>query len=215
MSDDEEYNEWLNTYKDHGLSFEDWKQWRSLNESESSKNKYQYSDTVIDKSVIDSADYRKRMDGVSDDIEVNRSAWKSAREMLNHRSGTKYEDLAFIDSTTGKYKINKSYSVESRASMNKTLKKMLADAEPYTIIAVHNHPGSSVPSIADIQTCLQRKYKCGVVVCHDGKIYKYSVNTSGFNDILTRFTLARMQEEGYTESVQSMFKDAGVVMEEL
>ena len=38
----------------------------------------------------------------------------------------------------------------------------------YTIIAIHNHPGSSVPSLSDIIVAQERKYGYGIVACHDG-----------------------------------------------
>ena len=101
--------------------------------------------------------------------------------MLKHRSGTKYEDLPFVDSKTGKIVTNESCDKESAVSPNKNMTSMLNKAEPYTIIAIHNHPGSSTPSFSDIMACMERKYKYGLIACHDGRIYKYSVNKENFN----------------------------------
>lgn len=42
--DDELYEKWLDSYQEHGLNFEDWKASR---ESEESKKKYKYADTVV------------------------------------------------------------------------------------------------------------------------------------------------------------------------
>lgn len=80
---------------------------------------------------------------------------------------------------------------------------------------MHNHPGNSVPSIGDILACVKRKYKCGIVVCHDGKIYQYSVDKNKFNTINLAFALDRMEKEGYTDSVKNMFIDIGVEMKVL
>ena len=41
------------------------------------------------------------------------------------------------------------------------------------IIAVHNHPNSSMPRAEDYIACFQNKYKYGVVACHDGDVHRY------------------------------------------
>ena len=155
-------------------------------EYEDSKRKYQYPDTVIRSDIIDSNEFRKRIDILQESVKARRSIWQNAKGMLHHRTGTKYEDLAFIDSKTGKGIINKSFDKERHASPNRKMIDMLNGAEPNTIIAIHNHPGSSVPSLADLLVCGRRKYKYGLVVCHDGKIYKYAVDKHDFNPAIAR-----------------------------
>ncbi len=184
-------------------------------EREESKPKHAYKNTVVNKAMIDSSEYRRRIDKISGNTEVNRSIWNKAKEMLTHRSGTKYEDLAFIDSTTGKSLINKGFDQENYAKPSKKMQEMLRKAEPYTIIGVHNHPGSSIPSYADIKTCANRKYKCGVVVGHDGSIFVYSVNFEKFNEPMTVSALAKLETIGYNDSVKTMFREAGINMEVL
>lgn len=135
--------------------------------------------------------------------------------MLTHRSGTRYEDIAFVDYLTGKSKINKEYHEESTAKPNKGMIEMLYNSKPNTIIAIHNHPGSSVPSLADLMTCKKRAYKFGLVVCHDGKIYKYSVDKEKFNAPIASSALAQLEIKGYNDNVRSIFEDAGVKMKVL
>ena len=106
-------------------------------------------------------------------------------------------------------------SAENKAKPNKPMEKMLSKMATHSIIAVHNHPGSSVPSMPDILACVKRKYKYGVVVCHDGKIYKYSVNEAELNKPMVAAALEKLQKNGYTLSVKKMFNDAGVNMEVL
>lgn len=184
-------------------------------EKEQSKPKYIYQDTVIHKKIIESPDYRRKFNQVSDSDRVNRIAWQRSKEMLTHRSGTRYEDIAFVDYLTGKSKINKEYHEESTAKPNKGMIEMLYNSKPNTIIAIHNHPGSSVPSLADLMTCKKRAYKFGLVVCHDGKIYKYSVDKEKFNAPIASSALAQLEIKGYNDNVRSIFEDAGVKMEVL
>ena len=155
------------------------------------------------------------MDKVTNNTKVARSLWNCANDILAHRTGTKFEDLSFIDSNTGKRKTNKDYNVENHAKPNKPMKKMLKEAKSYTVIGVHNHPSSGVPSLPDIRACIERKYKFGVVVCHNGTIYKYSVNDKKYNEPIAISALAELEKNGYNDSAKSMFKDAGIKMEVL
>lgn len=210
--DDEAYEEWINSYQEHGLNFEDWKASR---ESEESKKKYKYADTVVKKSLLTSSEYRKKFNQVSGNSKVNRRAWNISKDMLNHRSGTRFEDLAFINVVNGQYAVNKDYDVESKAKMNKPMKQLLEESESGTVIAIHNHPGSSVPSIPDIRVCIQRGYKKGIIACHDGKVYIYSVDSKKYNEPIAMSALDRLEKKGYTEEVVKRLKDAGISLEVL
>lgn len=210
--DNEAYEEWINSYQEHGLNFEDWKASR---ESEESKKKYKYADTVVKKSLLTSSEYRKKFNQVSGNSKVNRRAWNISKDMLNHRSGTRFEDLAFINVVNGQYAVNKDYDVESKAKMNKPMKQLLEESESGTVIAIHNHPGSSVPSIPDIRGCIQRGYKKGIIACHDGKVYIYSVDSKKYNEPIAMSALDRLEKKGYTEEVVKRLKDAGISLEVL
>lgn len=210
--DSEDYEAWLD-FLDKGGTTEEWSRSRTFVEKEESKQKYKYKDTVINTSEISSAGYRRKFTDITGENKISRSLWENALDILDHRSGTKYEDLAFIDSKTGKSIINKSYDKESTASPSKSMKKMLGDSEPYSIIAIHNHPGSSVPSYSDLVVCRNRKYKYGLVVCHDGTIYQYSVDNRKFNKPIASSALDLLQKDGYTKEVKKQLKDAGVSLE--
>lgn len=149
--------------------------WKNVAEKEASKKKYENENTIIFSEIINSNEYRDRIDTLDENIKTKRSIWDKAVEMLRHRSGTEYEDLAFINSKTGKTIINKSHNVAKEAKMNKKMRKMLKQSEANTIIAIHNHPNSSVPSLNDILCAKERKYKYGIVVGHNGKIFKYKI----------------------------------------
>lgn len=43
------------------------------------------------------------------------------------------------------------------------------------VVLVHNHPGSSIPSYADIESLIKKRSSYGVVVCHDGGFYTFKV----------------------------------------
>ena len=144
--------------------------------------------------------------------------------MLRHRSGTEYEDLAFINSKTGAVMVRDDYIVARQVNPSRAMKKMVKDADEYTIIAIHNHPGSSVSSLSDIMVAQERKYKYGIVACHDGSIYKYGVSgeinkamANGGLDLLERVKYNCNEEERsiLMKKALSTLKDSGVNMEVL
>lgn len=65
-------------------------------------------DTVINHSFINSGEYRKKFDRISNDRELNRMIYQIAKKMLNHRSGTMLEDNyifeLFYRHTVAKYR---------------------------------------------------------------------------------------------------------------
>lgn len=185
--------------------------------NEEAKRKYDYADTIANPS-IKTPQYRKLYDNLDEITEVRRVAAKSAREMLDHRSGTKYEDLTFIDSKTGKFLTRNDYNVENQVLPNKRMRAMVATSEPRTIIALHNHPGSSIPSIADINTAYARQYKYGLIACHDGTLMRYEV-TGEYNAGLVDFLLDRAQKSIYNgddnglKMVLDRLKDENIILE--
>ena len=210
--DSEDYEEWLD-FLDKGGTTEEWNRSRAFAEKEESKRKYKYKDTVINTAEISSAGYRRKFTNITGENKISRSLWENTLDMLDHRSGTKYEDLAFVNSKTGDAKINKNYDKENTASPSDSMKKMLRDAEPHSIIAIHNHPGSSAPSYSDIMACKDRKYKYGLVVCHDGRIYKYSVDQERLNIPMAISALDRVLKKGYTEITSKECAAAGIKIE--
>lgn len=54
-------------------------------------------DTVINATYINSGDYRRKFDRITDLPELNRLLYKLSKKMLKHRSGTRYEDMYWID----------------------------------------------------------------------------------------------------------------------
>lgn len=152
-------------------------------ESELSKPKHLNRNTVVDKQIIDSPSYRKTINKLGENQKVSRSIFQRIKEMLSHRSGGNFEDLSFIDSQTGKYITRTDYNIDSKCFPSKRMMDMVLNAEPNTIIAVHNHPSSTVPSLSDINTALCKHYKYGVIACHNGDIYKYTV-LGEYNEII-------------------------------
>ena len=129
---------------------------------------------------------RERVRLFEDDAATVREISRTIRTILDHRDGTFFEDLAFIDSIRHKSCINTDYDFYdadkaiSACKPNKPMKDLLAEAGRGVIIAVHNHPQSAMLSLDDINRFAERGYKYAIVVCHNGMIFRYEV-TDNYN----------------------------------
>ena len=85
----------------------------------------------------------------------------------------------------------------SACKPNTPMRNMLEKAKEHTIIGIHNHPKSGAPSIADIVVARECKYKYGVVLCHNGRIYKYSVSDEFIDEWQGEFYLAKLERAVY------------------
>ena len=169
--------------------------------SEKSKPKITDTNAVVDSSILDSSKYRGVFDKMEESKKVTRSIFQQVKAMLMHRSGSDFEDLSFIDSKTGKFLTRTDYDVERQCVPSKAMKRMIKNSEPFTVIGIHNHPHSTVPSLDDIAQVLQRKQKYGIVACHNGNVYKYRV-LGEFDYDEVNFLLDRLNREIYNDNRQ-------------
>ena len=57
-------------------------------------------ETQIDHSFINGGAYRRKFDLISDNEELNKTLYLLAKKMLEHRAGTLFEDMYWIDPDT-------------------------------------------------------------------------------------------------------------------
>lgn len=176
------------------LKFEDWKERYVGKAGNSSKNaavkkyKSKFESTENEKSTKSTPehDFNVKFDPKSEAFvnkiksfgeseEITHTIKNGISAMMKHRGGTKYEDMIFIDSKTNEHHFQRKYNVESEVMPTIEMQKMVKNSEPYTVIAIHNHPQSHCPSLSDLKTNYTMKYKYGVAVGHNGIVYKYSV----------------------------------------
>ena len=143
--------------------------------AEYSKVKSDVPQTIVNQAIVNSPEYRNKFSVFSEKAQVERTMFTESRKMLLHRTGTEYEDLTFIDSNTGKHLTRNDYNVIREVVPSKRMIKMAQTAEQNTIIAIHNHPLNGLPSIVDIKTAAEKKYKYGLIVCHNSNIFRYKI----------------------------------------
>ena len=130
----------------------------------------------VNATVVGSKAYARRLRSVfgkCGDVAVD-----DARRMLAHRRGTTGEDLYAYDLTTGRrldsvVSSKEEFGVKPSARMSKRI--AAAISKGHEVATMHNHPGSSIPSAADLLSIKVTGCKFGVIVAHDGSIYVYEI----------------------------------------
>ena len=130
-------------------------------------------ETLVNKSYIESGEYRRKFDNASDNPDLNKALYEAAKTALKHRSGTELEDMYWFDGKTGKILFSITDSTEKRSiiytdKINKAIKGRS------NVVTLHTHPGSMPPSVEDFNSCFQHGYICGYIACHNGKVFRYS-----------------------------------------
>lgn len=159
--------------------------------------------TLVNHTYIESGEYRRKFDKFTDDPEVNKALYNSAKEALKHRSGTEFEDMYWIDGDTGeiiKSALNEQnpMGVAYSDSINKAIK------EYKNLIAMHTHPHSMPPSAADFNSAYFNGYSKAFIICHDGKIFEYA-SMCEVNEKVYELYINSYISQGYSE-YESQFK---------
>ena len=174
-----------------------YKQWQAVHEQShrgSEWNGKQAEDIRVSDRVW-TDEYKKAFEKLKESPEVTQSLVNYSRLVLKHRDGTLYEDMFYVDSETNRMLIQKNYNVKQECMPTKVMVDLVTD-KPGKVIAVHNHAQSMPPSAADLSSSV--KYKYGLIICHDGGIFKYKfqagANASEIDFLLDR--LARVRAKG-------------------
>lgn len=132
---------------------------------------------VVDMGKVGGKSYRKNVEKVFGK-DMAPLVHDDMKRMLGHRSGTLYEDIYAYDLDAG-IRIGSETSQRSTfsASIGKKLSNSIEGARDagHRVVIMHNHPGSSMPSLEDIRSVRNSGASFGVIACHDGPIIKFSI----------------------------------------
>lgn len=156
-------------------------------------------DTLVNKTYIDSGEYRKKFDRLTDNPTVNKAIYDKAKEALKHRSGTVLEDMYWFDSVTGNVVSDELNSqTERRIVYSKKTAAIVNSYDKNTLITLHTHPSSMPPSAGDLNACYRNGYMCGYIACHDGKVFGYTAKEE-INENLYISYIANYLNQHYSE----------------
>ena len=167
-------------------------------ERELEKQRYgRNKETVINRNYINSGEYRNKFDCISNNEELNRMVYKIAKKMLNHRSGTLYEDMYWIDIDTGEIIASEvNQKIEKGIKYSKATLREIKKHK--NILVIHTHPNSMPPSVSDFNSAYKNGYQICLVCCHDGKVFLYRSRTNIF-EFFYKGTVAKYKNLGYDE----------------
>lgn len=132
-------------------------------------------DTLVNKTYIESGEYRRKFDHISDNPEVNKAVYNASKKALKHRSGTVFEDMYWFDAESGKIIAAETESTTDRKVeySPKTL-SVVGNYDRAKLITLHTHPSSMPPSVADFNSACKNGYGVNYVAAHDGRLFGYT-----------------------------------------
>ncbi|MGN1157065.1 MAG: hypothetical protein ACI4TK_12885 [Agathobacter sp.] len=156
----------------------------------------------IDHSFINKGDYKRKFDNITNDIELSRLLYSLAKQILEHRNGTAYEDMYWIDGNTNKIVAKELCPrMEKEVSYSTNTEKIIKQNPG--LITIHNHPDGFPPSANDFNSNFKNNYSIGIICGHNGKVYVYSANEP-VNEKWFNLRIAYFCQKGYNESDAQM-----------
>ena len=142
--------------------------------------------------------YREKFDKLSVPKKAGRTLYYETSEILRDCDGTAHERLAAVSWRSGRLVTDtmSQPAHDYRSNFNEEQREKVAGT-PGGCILLHNHPGSSRPSWADIRSSSQDWVRASVVACHDGTIYELVCNDQTViraYDIIRTDVMASMPE---------------------
>ena len=129
--------------------------------------------TEVEWDYINSDDFKKAFDNLTENKELNETLYNSAIEILEHRDGTVYEDLYMIGLNNEFILKNTTENKPYRASFNQEQEEQsLKNRDNF--ITLHNHPNGAPPSHIDFNHSFNKLYPFGISLGHNGAIYKFN-----------------------------------------
>lgn len=184
---------------------------------------------TVNEKLIASKSYRAKLFAAAGE-NIPETLHSDAVRMLRHRSGTAFEDLYVYDLETGE-RIGS--VVDSALPKQAIPTDKLASAieehvkSGHRVAMLHNHPDSSMPSPSDLASLQATGASYGIIACHDGTIYRYSlVDTryagynfdelkSDFERALKSFNTRLSRGKSEVEALSALANDWGVKIEHL
>lgn len=130
-------------------------------------------ETLVNKTYINSGEYRRKFDKLTENPELNKALYDCAKTALLHRSGTELEDMYWLDSKSGEIILSVTDSIDERAIVYTDKIKSVIKHKA-NIVTLHTHPSSMPPSIDDFNSCFKNEYEMGIIACHNGRVFIYS-----------------------------------------
>lgn len=158
---------------------------------------------IVDLSYIHSNDYKAKFRRISNNQELNNEIFNRAINLLTKNNGTDTEGL-YILNRNGKTILNIN-GLKNQLGVSLSDKELSIIRNYNYKIGIHNHPTNLLPNGSDFVAAGYRKYDFGIVVTHDGKIYKYSVGDKYFTSGLLDKRIDKYINGEYNLSIEDAY----------
>lgn len=129
--------------------------------------------TEVEWDYIRSDDFKQVFENLTENKELNETLYNSAIEILEHRDGTVYEDLYMIGLNNDFVLKNTTENRPYRCSFNQEQKDKVLEIPINSFVTLHNHSNGAPPSPIDFNHSFSFTYPFGIIVGHNGAIYKF------------------------------------------
>lgn len=170
---------------------------------------------------IQSREYKNKFLSVTDNPNVNKAIYERSKAALIHQNGKFTEDLSIINEN-GDFIGGTSSKIDNETKYTNAINKKIFSYPKNSLIAIHNHGTNFAPTGSDLASAGFHRYKFGIVCCHDGKIYKYSVENAKvftrklFDDTVDKYEKRRYtKEEAIIQALNDFRRDYGIEWSEI
>ncbi len=154
---------------------------------------------AVDTGTIESRGYADKFDQIAETPEERREFLKAAKEMLHHRSGQNGEDLYLYNRTTKQWTKSTTGKKASETEYTEEIKSVIRKTKQGELVAFHNHPASMPPSPDDVNAVKQNGYGEGIVLCHNGNVFRYTSPQREVSSYYYNAEVAKLKLKGYNE----------------
>lgn len=186
-------------------------------------NSQRIGSNSINLDYINSETYANKFKKISKDNELNNLIYNKSIELLRNNNNSDTEGLCIITVPNKQVLLNvrgerDALGVELSKKQSGIVKNCKME-----MIGIHNHPTNLLPNGSDFTAAGYRGYKYGIVVTHDGRIYKYSVGSRPFLPALLDSRIDKYcakeynlnTREAYEKALNEFRKEYGISWQEI
>lgn len=177
----------------------------------------------VDLTYITSKEYEQKFQKISNDQELNNLVYKKALELLRENNNSDTEGMYIISTKTKKVILHEKGEKDALGVQLNKRKVSVLQQNNDPIIGMHNHPTNLLPNGSDFTAAGYRRYQYGIIVTHNGKIYKYSVGNKIFLPSLLDNRIDKYcsreynltAREAYEKALNEFGKEYGISWQEI
>ena len=162
----------------------------------------------IDLDYINSKDYADKYMKISKDMELNNVIYSKSMDILSSNNSSDTEGLCVISVSNRQVLLNVRGKPDAIGVELNKKQMSIINKHKNDIIGIHNHPTNLLPNGSDFVAAGARGYQYGIVVTHDGRIYKYSVGDKPFLPYLLDNRIDKYCSKEYNLNIKEAYEKA-------